>query len=210
MECEFQGVALVKKFTDAPIPWPMVLPVGKRGRASVARCGSLLDAVKVESAFAITHWFGLSKIQVFKLRKEYGVKANTPGSSRLRKLTPPLTQTKGQLEKFAASGTQALREKYGWKPHELALLGKHSDRQVGEMVGRTAKAVSNMRFKLRIPAPPIGKGRRWTSEEDRVICELAPFDAAERLGDRTVPEIRSRLHRLRHSAQRTQKTIEIT
>ncbi len=61
----------------------MVTPRGQSG-LSIALCGDLVRAVKLESNIAICHWWGVTPQTVTKWRNALGVDATTEGTRRLR------------------------------------------------------------------------------------------------------------------------------
>jgi len=80
----------VAGMTDAPIPWPHTLVKG--GRPMIL-CGDLVKAIRVESAVAMKHHFGVGSDTVWKWRKKLGVDTElaeklrcTPQQVRWRRL----------------------------------------------------------------------------------------------------------------------------
>jgi hypothetical protein len=79
--CEFRGEVTIVGITDACIPWP----VGKTLRArSLVIFGALARAVRLESATAVCHWWGVTPQTVTKWRKALGVGPVTEGTRRLK------------------------------------------------------------------------------------------------------------------------------
>src|SRR5271167_1560045 len=63
----------VTGWTDAPISWPRCLPVGSTGHPGLLVDDELARAVRMESAAAIRHWWGVSVCVVWRWRKALGV-----------------------------------------------------------------------------------------------------------------------------------------
>src|SRR5438094_9132135 len=74
----------VTSWTDAPIPWPRVLPVGTRGRPGVLVNATMRRAGRTESAEALKHHFGLSTLVASKLRKWAGDEGHSATRCTLR------------------------------------------------------------------------------------------------------------------------------
>ncbi len=74
---------VVTGWTDAPISWPRCLPVGGKGHPSLLVDDELARALRLESAAAVGHWWGMSPGVVSRWRKAAGVGMDNPGSRRL-------------------------------------------------------------------------------------------------------------------------------
>lgn len=75
--CAVRGVVRIDGLTDAPIAWPYTHP-GGRYPSLIVR-GGLLRALRVESAEAIAHHWGVSRYYVSRLRAALGL---TRGAGR--------------------------------------------------------------------------------------------------------------------------------
>ena len=72
--CLFRGVeCVVTSWTTAPIPWPRIQPVGSMGGSGLLVDETLLRAIRIESARALHHWFGISFRTISRWRKNFGV-----------------------------------------------------------------------------------------------------------------------------------------
>lgn len=79
ISCEIRGLQKVKTFTAAPIPQPI-----KTGRGcAILVCGDLVQALRVESASAVAHWWGVSTHRVSIWRRELGIDRVTEGTREL-------------------------------------------------------------------------------------------------------------------------------
>jgi hypothetical protein len=79
--CAVRGAVMLVGLSSGRIPWP----VGQRGSArSLAVFGGLAEAVRRESAVAISHWWGVTAQTVTKWRRVLGVGPVTEGTHRLR------------------------------------------------------------------------------------------------------------------------------
>ncbi len=126
----------------------------------------LARAVRTESAAALKFWFGVSTHTAWSWRKAFGVAQwGTEGSRRLhRQLSEAgtdVTRGRPQEPEVIAQRVRTRRaygvkppdrwKEGGWKPEELALLGKVSDDEVARKTGRTRNAVTVKRNRLGIP-----------------------------------------------------------
>lgn len=188
----------VTAWTDAPIPWPRVLPEKSRGRPGLLVNTELRRAVRTESAEALMHWFGISGHFAWKLRKWAGVggQIGTPGSESLhrekstrgaeqvkaRTWTPAERAEKGRIARrlgLRPTGRWAGR---GWTSDEEALLGTDHDAAIADRIGRSVNAVMIRRVGLNVPA---FSGRSWTAEEIALLGTADDEVIAGRVG-RTV------------------------
>src|SRR5262245_16206293 len=74
---EARGDVQIVGISDARIPWPVGL---KRSSRSVVLCGSLVNAVRRESATAIRYWWGVSAWMIKKWRSALGVEYKNAGT----------------------------------------------------------------------------------------------------------------------------------
>src|SRR5262245_29730878 len=74
----------VVSISDAPIPWPKVLPLGGRGQPTLLLNFDLAEAVRREAAAAVAHWWGVRPPVVCRWRKALGVERYNEGSRRLQ------------------------------------------------------------------------------------------------------------------------------
>ena len=81
LACEHLGREVtVRRMTDAPIQWPAI----RGGSAPVLIvCGDLIRAIRVESALAVAHHWGVCPQTVGSWRKALGVPRHTKGTLRL-------------------------------------------------------------------------------------------------------------------------------
>jgi hypothetical protein len=79
VSCEIRGLVQVKTFTGAPIPQPI-----KRGQGcAIIVCGDLVRALRVESASAVAHWWGVSTHRVSIWRRALDIDRVTEGTREL-------------------------------------------------------------------------------------------------------------------------------
>jgi hypothetical protein len=77
----------IKNWSNARIPWPHGVPVGKRGHPSHLVDKELARAIRTEAAVAIRFWWGVSKGVVWRWRKALGVGLmDAPGTRRVIQL----------------------------------------------------------------------------------------------------------------------------
>jgi hypothetical protein len=163
----------VTSWTDAPIPWPRVLPAGGRGHPGLLVTAELRRAIKTESAEALKHHFGVSTLVAWKLRKWAGVEGHTrtAGSRRLHQevsdrgavgmkakvWTAAELDARSELAKRLGRTVTGRWDEDGWTPEQDALLGTDHDDAIAARIGRTKSAVTTRRVRRKIPA-----FRGWT------------------------------------------------
>ena len=79
-DCE----VIVTSWTDALIPWPRCRRLDTRSAPSLLVDEELARAVRLESAEAVMHWWGVSVTPIWKWRRALGVtRTNNPSSRQL-------------------------------------------------------------------------------------------------------------------------------
>lgn len=98
------------------------------------------------------------------------------------------------VRKRIAAGTwwNPFRNKL-WEPHEIALLGTMTDKEVSQRIGRSVDAVAGRRINSGIPAF-VGQ-KTWTDEEDDLLGTMSDHAVAIQLG-RSMHSVRQRRYRL--------------
>jgi hypothetical protein len=87
VRCLYRGAwCKVTSWTDAPISWPRVLPAGGRSHPGLLVTTELRRAIRTESAEALKHWFGISTLVAWKLRRRAGV---LPAREKTTARAPP-------------------------------------------------------------------------------------------------------------------------
>lgn len=136
-----------------------IRPHGWR-RFPIARGPQLKALLKTHSATELLQRYGMSYTTVKQLRAELGVPAPPRRSDRdIRREGP-----------------------YWWTEKEKALLGKLSDKEVGERVGVSRGAAKARRLALGIPAVPRSDYHRWNARELALLGKLPDGDVAASLG----------------------------
>jgi len=92
---EINGAVQVAGWTDAPIPWPCKNNV----KSNLILCGDLIEAVKVESAAAISYHFGVGYVTVRAWQKSLGVDRNNNGTRRLYHILKTIQSTEKEMNK---------------------------------------------------------------------------------------------------------------
>ena len=97
-----------------------------------------------------------------------------PRKHKSRGRQKPSTQQRKRAPTYEYSGPHRL-----WTEEEAALLGTATDREVGELIGRTAKAVRDKREKLGIE--PFVKRKKWTKKETWNLATATDREVGEKL-----------------------------
>lgn len=202
LNCELRGKVKVGGYFDGPIPWPI-----KWGTSSLILCGDLVKAVKLESAIAVGHYWGVSVATVKKWRGALGVEAYNQGThalmrrtarehatpQRMRRMTK-LARTAGRRRKPAsvrrvlAARVRRFYETRGhpnprlrvWTAAEDRQLGTKPDAELAKEFGRTENAIRGRRRALRIS---LKQSRSvWTKAEEKLLGTASDAEVARRLG----------------------------
>lgn len=192
LTCRIRGRVSVVGLTDAPICWP----IGQRGRTkAIVLCGDLVKALRVESAAAIMHWWGVKHHTVWKWRQALGVRQYTPGTRALHP-DPDWLQAQDVRQRVLAtiqspeSRERAAESKRG-KPrpaHVREILTRANRGRQPSEEHRRKIGEANRRRGTR---PPACKGPPWTEAEDELVRQLRPAEAAAQTG-RTLTAVYSR------------------
>ncbi len=156
---------VVTSWTDAPIPWPRVQPVGQRGGSGLLVDETLLLAIRTESVKALTHHFGVGNRCVWCWRRAFGVaQVGTEGSRRLVTAAgakgAAASRGKQRSEEYCDRLARAVKGRRiagrwtgkEWTPAMEARLGKEPDEALANEFGKTAEAVRARRARLGIPS----------------------------------------------------------
>jgi hypothetical protein len=171
-DCE----VVVTGWTDAPISWPRALPVGSMGHPSLLVNKELARAIRLESAAAVMHWWGVSDGVIHRWRRALGVgRMDNPGSRRLilaasakgaaviRGVPLPPEQVERRrrtaLEQDLGRNLRQADREDLWTAAEVGLLGNMPDAQLARRIGRSVNAVRIKRQRLAIPNPFDGRRR---------------------------------------------------
>jgi hypothetical protein len=169
-------LCVVTGWSDAPIPWPTGIPVGRRSRPTLIVTEELARAVRSESAKALRCWWGASVKTVWRWRKALGVtRTNNAGTNALvreasEKGASQLRGTRLGKEAIERRRRTALELNLGrmlhpgyhgprWTDQELVLLGTMMDEEVARLIGRSVNAVRVMRTRLGVPTARDGRLR---------------------------------------------------
>ena len=157
----------VTRWNIAPIPWPRVRAVDRRGGSGVWVNEEVARAILTESAAALMYWFGVGAGVVWRWRRTFGVggAATTSGSRaahqaaaragaagiKAKVWTDEERDRKSAIAK--ASGTCPGRrwtpDRGGWTAAEVKQLGViRDDAEVARRTGRSRDAVRAKRRRL--------------------------------------------------------------
>lgn len=202
LTCEMRGKVKVGGYSDGPIPWPL-----KWKTRSLILCGNLIEAVKLESAIAVAHHWGISTHVVKKWRGALGVEPYNQGTHALMRRTAREHATPQRMRRMTALARAAgrwpkpvswrrrlaerVRRHYAtrghlnprlrlWTPAEDRKLGTKPDAQLAGEFGRSEGAIRSRRCALGIslkPAIPL-----WTKQEEKLLGKASDAEVARRLG----------------------------
>jgi hypothetical protein len=187
VSCEIRGTVRIIRQSDAPIPWPVGMPLNQKGRGSLILFDALVDAVKTESGTAVMYWFGVSQSVLCKWRKTLGVPRMNPGSQRL--FTAAVSDDPDRNEKIALAKTGVARP-----PDVMEKL--HSANQGRRHSAESRRQMSESRIK---------PWYRWedqlllqyrTTPEIRAVTGRGTRQIIERRKELGIPDPRSREFRL--------------
>ncbi|MDB5307920.1 MAG: hypothetical protein JWO38_2122 [Gemmataceae bacterium] len=136
---------------DGRSPWPRVRARGTRGGSGLWVNEILVRAIRTESESALMHWFGVSTKAVWNWRKRFttGGKFPTPGSKTAHlKASQIGAEIATQLELRPGSWWRD----DCWTAEQLALLGTDHDEVIAVRIGRSVRAVTVKRVRLKIGA----------------------------------------------------------
>ena len=181
--CEVRGEVVLVGRPSGRVPWP----VGRRGSAkSLAVFGGRADAVRRESATAVSYWWGITAQTVSKGRRALGVGPVTEGAHRLKSENARQPAIVAGREKARAKARDPVRR----AKIAAARRGKPRPPHVIEAMaaGRRGKphdAESRRKMsespKRRGTRPPKA-GSPWTAEEDELLPQLPAVEVARRTG----------------------------
>ncbi|MDB5313275.1 MAG: hypothetical protein JWO38_7477 [Gemmataceae bacterium] len=141
----------VTAWTDAPIPWPRVSRFKTRGGSGLLVNAEMVRAIRTERAAALMHWFGVGSKAVWNWRKRFttGGKFPTPGSKAAQMRASQIgAEIAKQLELRPGSWWRV----DCWTAEQLAQLGTDYDEVIAVRIGRSVRAVTVKRVRLKIRA----------------------------------------------------------
>lgn len=165
--CEYrQTRCRVSSWTDSPISWPRVQPLGQHGGHGLLVTEELIRAIRTESASSLMYFFGAGSRAVWNWRREYlptREKFGTPGSvkahwlaskaggfaNKVRRWKPAERLAQSKRSKVARLAQHFAGRRWavsGWKPWEEKLLATAAtDAEIAAKTGRTVNAVRSKR-----------------------------------------------------------------
>jgi hypothetical protein len=197
LTCEVRGEVVVCGFTEDRIPWP----VGKRGPRAGARflivTGGLAEAVRRESAIAVSYWWGVGRDCVTTWRQALGVPLSNEGTHQLRHdyaEEPGVRQ--GLVKAWAKAQDPERRAKIG-AAHRGKRLSARARRKLSrERRGRPLSAATRRKIaeahRGRLPSWVTNP---WTAAQDDLVRTLPPAAVAKRTG-RTLQAVYARRTKL--------------
>lgn len=181
LDCEYAGTLRIVAISDAPQQWPLGVIWGHR---IPVLCGSLIRAVKQESAGDVAEAWGVGRNLVTNWRKALSVK-NTEGEQQRRS------------EGVKASDPQRAKKigaaKLG-KPRPAHVLEALRKSNVGRKATTEVRRKMSQTHKQRGTRPPW-LNPAWAHWEDKAVRTLPPAAAAKKTG-RTMWAVWSRRHEL--------------
>lgn len=193
LDCEAAGKSfVVGGITDAPIPWPRRR---KSGRAQLIVCGDLVAALRVESASAIAHHWGVSITTVWSWRKALGVERVTEGTRELLKENSAKAYESGG----PARGREQARSEESRRKMSETKRGKRAHPNTAKALREAAKQRKSASHRKK-----IGEANRRRRVE--ITCEICGERYLGKSATRKVCEFceaqRARDHQRKHRAKK--------
>src|SRR5262245_6290733 len=197
LTCAVRGAALVCGLSAGRIPWP----VGKRSPRAGARflivTGGLAEAVRRESAIAVSYWWGVGRDCVTRWRQALGVPLSNEGTHRLRHdYAGEPGVRRGLVKAWAKAQDPQRRAKIG-AAHRGKRLSAQARRQLSrQRRGRPLSPETRRKMaeahRGRLPCRVTNP---WTAAEDELVRTLPPAAVARRTG-RTLQAVYARRTKL--------------
>ncbi|MDB5312585.1 MAG: hypothetical protein JWO38_6787 [Gemmataceae bacterium] len=162
------GDSVVTGLHDGRIPWPRVRGRESRGGSGLWVNEDLVRAIRTESAAALMNWFGVGSHAAWNRRKRFtgGGKFPTRGSTaahrkasqtgnegmKAKEWTDEERDRKAELSNALGLRPGPRWTEDGWTAEQLALLGTDRDEVIAVRVGRSVRAVTVKRVRLKIRA----------------------------------------------------------
>ncbi|WP_020469151.1 hypothetical protein [Zavarzinella formosa] len=159
--CEYRDTDLiVSGYSTGPIPWP-VGHLSRGGPNTIIVFGSLVEAIRLESVQALSHWFGVGPGTVTKWRAAFGVGPVTPGT-------------------HAVLSTQISKVKQG-KPRPRHVIEAMARGRKSKGVSKETRRKMSETHKARDTRPPAA-GKPWTPAEDELVRTLPIAEVMSQTG----------------------------
>jgi hypothetical protein len=171
-----RGEVVVRKFTDAPVRWPLGSPDHAKRSHGIIITGDLLRALTCEMGQAIAQGWGVSTKIVTVWRQKLGIDGRSLEGVRdfhrtHAKPPKPHSPTSEQLANAQARLRENRRARGElWTPQEEALLGTDTDRAIAAKLGRPLSSVRSRRLMRDIP--PVRDSSLQRKHIDRVKAEM--------------------------------------
>jgi hypothetical protein len=166
LDCRYAGTIRIVAIGDAPQQWPLGVVTG---HWIPVLCGSLIRAVRNESAGDIAAAWGVGVNFVTAWRKVLGVK--TTKGERLRRSEKIKASDPGRSRKIAAA-------RLG-KPMPASVRRALRKANAGRPLTPKQRAKMSAAHKRRGTTPPAA-GKPWAAWEDRLLYTLPPSAVASK------------------------------
>lgn len=162
LDDEIDGLIEVGGWTSAPIPWPRRK---KTGRASLILTSELARAVRIESAEAICHFWGVGQTKVWQWRQALSVGRVTAGTRAL------LQERTGVPAAAAALGRRRARRPESREKMAMSKRGRPAHPNTRLALEKAAKRRKSAAWGVKASAwmrgedlPKMQKGE-WTAKD---------------------------------------------
>jgi hypothetical protein len=201
VDCLSRGEVKITGLSDAPIQWP----IGSiRGGRSPVLFDSLVDAVRMEAACAVAHWWGVSTKLVRKWRRALGVPTRNEGDHLLMREYAKTDTFKAIYRLgIAKSNNPKRRAKIA-----AALRGRNRPASVVEALRianlgkRASKAARRHMSEAQMRRTNRKTAKSWRAWEDDLLRTVTPNEVAKRTG-RTLAAVWGRRNKLQLPDLRT-------
>ena len=186
LRCEHRDREVtVSAISDTPIRWPCAWG---RGPRSPILCGELIRAVRLESAIAVAHHWGVNRATVSLWRRELKVARMTLGSIRLRIdysteiLTPEVRAMAAEARKSPEVRARLGRPR---RSNMIAVQHKAAPRPRSDRSKRRMSEAMRKAWEHR-KAHDLPLGHGWTKEEIALLGTAIDREVGRKLGQTEV------------------------
>lgn len=192
VDCERRGELTIVGTSAGRIPWPVGFGPGGN---SLVLYGDLIRAVKNEAPAAISYWWGVDTVTIWKWRKVLKVPVLNPGSRQNRRAV--ILGRKGPKIRAAAALTfndpernEKIRAKATGRRYTAKTKAKMRARMLGVKLSDATRRKMSESAK-RLGTRPPKSAPSWSAADDELCRTMPPAEVAARTG-RTIKAVYDR------------------